>query len=61
MNIYIDLNECKGNMMETIAAIGKVNIEINIDEGYNIKELQNLKTSLQEVLNKQLPKCIDLS
>lgn len=55
MNIYIDITELKDSTSKTLAALPKVHIDVGIDEGYDTSRLHTLKTSLQEVLDKQLP------
>ena len=61
MNIYIDITECKDGTGKTLAALPKVHIDVGIDEGYDTSRLHTLKTSLQEVLDKQLPQCLEHS
>lgn len=59
MNIYIDITELKDGTGKTLAALPKVDINVGIDEGYDISRLGKLKESLQEVLDNQLPKCVE--
>lgn len=59
MNIYIDITECKDGTGKTLAALPKVHIDVGIDEGYDIQRLRTLNASLQEVLDNQLPKCVE--
>ena len=58
MRIYIDLEECKDSTGKVIAAMPKLGLEVDVDEGYHIPALCSLKHELQEMLERRIKECI---
>ena len=58
MRMYIDMTECKDSRGRVVAAQPTVGIEVDVDEGYDIHALRNLKHELQTMLEDKIQGCI---
>ena len=54
MRMYIDITECKDSRGKVVASYPTVDIEVGVDEGYDIDALRNLKHELQTMLEDKI-------
>lgn len=54
MRIYIDIAECKNHTGKVIAAMPQVDIEVGIDEGYDMHALHDLKRQMEQLIEEKL-------